>query len=223
MGIMATILANVRGATVRSLADGSDDQPDMNSRGEMIVAPGLPPLAQLASLGSSWWFMTATATAPVTAIPTTAGLIALWNGESTGKCYVIDSLFVLQVAATAAVQSVGLLVNISTQDVLTALANTIIPRPMRAGRVYNGKARIAVGVTLDATNGVAANWQPAGSTASSSNTTQVGTITEYNVNGGIIIPPNGQLALSVLAGAATASSIQIGGRFHEVSMPVPVS
>lgn len=216
----------VRGGVAQTLAEGvaPGSPPAQNVRGETLVAQGLPPNTMLTSLGRSYWASTTTAAAPVIAIPTTAALIGLWNGESgaQAKSYVIDSVFVVVVAATAAVQAVGILANVSTQGVQTALANTITPRGLLANRPYVGTARVAVGITLDATNGVAANWMPLGTSSAPSNTTQIGQTLDIDVKGEIIIPPGGQLALSVLSGAATASSVQVGVRWHELYLPAAV-
>ena len=187
----------------------------VNNGGELLVAAGLPAYTQLVSRGDSWWASTTTAAAPVVAIPTTAGLIGLWNGDSE-KSYVIDSVFVVVVAATAAVQATGIMANISTSPVLAAIANTIAPRPLFANRAYAGNARIAVGITLDAANGVAANWMQIGGAIPGINTTQVGSQVDIDIGGKIILPPTGQLALTAVSGAATASSLQIGFRWHEV-------
>ena len=214
------IFLAVRGSYQPNYPEGVDEQPQLNNRGEQIVSAGLPPLAQLASLGNSYWASTTTAAAPVIAIPTTAALIGLWNGEPAGgKSYIIDSLFVVQVAVTAAIQNVGILANIALQRVDTALANTIAPRNMYSTLPYRGRGRVAVGITLDAANGIAANWMPMGTTAAPAGSLQIGTVVDCDVKGGIIIPPGGQLALSAIAGAATASSIQIGFRWHEVILP----
>ena len=223
MALDTKILATVRGSYQPIFAEGSDEQPQLNTRGELLVSQGLPPLATLVNAGNSYMASTTTAAAPVVAIPTTAALIGLWNGEAAnGKSYIIDSIFVIQTAVTAAVQNVGILVNVALQPVLTALANTITPRNLRSTLGYRGMGRVAVGITLDATNGIAANWFPVGTTPSAQNTLQIGTTVDVNVNGMFVIPPGGQIALTALAGAATATSVQIGLRWHEVVLPPAV-
>lgn len=210
------MIATVRGSQQPNLGEGVKTSLFTNNRGEFLVAQGLPEYSMISNKGSSWWASTTTAAAPVVAIPTTAALIGLWNGEpDNGKSYIIDSIFVVQVAVTAAVQNVGPLANVSQAQIPTAIANTITPRPLKAGAAYGGAARVAVAITLGALDGVAANWMPVGMTPSPSNTLQIGTIVDYEVKGRIIIPPKNQLSLSALGGAATASSIQIGFRWHE--------
>lgn len=213
----------VRHNAIPAFGEGTDNPLQLNMRGEQIVANAMPLNAQLVSMGGSYQASTTTAAAPVIAVPTTAALLGLWNGENdNGKSYVIDSIFAYVVANTAAVQSMGLLANVSIQPVLTALANTIAPRALRANRPYVGAARVAVGITLDAASGVASNWFPMGQSVANSNTPQIGQIIEVPVNGLIILPPKGQLALTVLAGAATASSVQLGVRWHEMQLPAAI-
>ena len=221
---MQTIIkGRVRAGGQATYAEGTDEQIQLDTEGSQLVVHALPTLARRVALGNSYWASTTTAATPVVAIPTTAALIGLWNGESAnGKSYIIDSIFVVQTAVTAAVQNVGILVNVALQPVLTALANTITPRNMASGYGYRGKGRVAVGITLDAASGIAANWMPMGSTPSPSNTLQIGTVVDYDVKGGIILPPFGQIALSALAGAATATSVQIGLRWHEAVLPAIV-
>lgn len=215
-----TIQAEVRGSAQPNMGEGVIGNVMMNNRGELLTTQGLPPLTSIVNRGASWWARTSTAAAPVVAIPTTAALIGIWNGEpDSGKSYVIDSVFVIQVAVTAAVQNIGILANISLSKIPTAIANTIAPLPLKGGARYGGAAKIAVGITLNAEDGAVANWMPLGPTPSPSNTLQIGTIVDYDVKGKIIIPPGGQFSLSALAGAATATSIQIGFRWHEVMMP----
>jgi hypothetical protein len=199
---------------VRGASTSTFSTPYVSRRGELLQTPALPQDTTIVAQQNSWFAKTATAAAPVTAIPTTAALIGLWNGSSN-KYYVMDSAFFSVVADTAAVQNLSLLGNVSVQAVLTALANTITPKPLYAGASYAGSARVAVGITLDATNGVAADWVTLGGSVGS-NTVGIGCAVDVNLRGGIILPPNHQFALTVLAGASTATSVQVGFRWHEI-------
>lgn len=218
----ASIRGRVRGNGSRPMyGDGSPQPFDITPGGEQIVAAGLPQNAALVSLGNSWIAMDPTPRAPVVAVPTTAALIGLWNGEpeGTGKSYIIDAVVLLVAANTAAVQNHGILFNNAFQRVDTAIANTLTPRGMRGLRVYNGNGRVAVGLTLDATNGIAANWFPCASSFANSNTPQIGQTLFHPLNGSIIVPPKGQISLTCIAGATTASSVNLGLVWHEAYVP----
>jgi hypothetical protein len=128
------------------------------------------------------------------------------------------------VASTTAQQSLSILANVSQAQVLTAIANTLTPRSLRAGLPYRGAARAAVGITLNSADGVASNWFPVGNTppAIAGATNNIGTTIDVDLKGLIIIPPKGQLSLTVITAAATASSVQLGIRWHEVILPAVV-
>jgi hypothetical protein len=162
----------------------------------------------------------------VTAIPSTACLLGLWNGEpDNGKSYIIESVFAMRIVTSAAFQEMTILTNVSLQPIPTAIANTLTPRCLSGNRIgYGGNARVAVGITLAAAaGGVASNWFPVGNTYQiASGATNLGGTREVNVQGRYIIPPKGQFSLSVIAPVATASSIVCGVRWHEAILPVYV-
>src|SRR5438094_10006293 len=95
---MFKIAHRVRGLFAGSYPENrEDEQLHCNSRGDVLVAQGIPPLAEVVRLGDSWQVKTTTGTAALTALPTTTPGLCLWNGEPTGimgKCYVIDSVAV---------------------------------------------------------------------------------------------------------------------------------
>jgi hypothetical protein len=127
----------------------------------------------------------------------------------------------LQVVTSAAQQSATILVNVSQAQIFTAIANTIAPHPLRANMPYRGAARVAVGITLNAADGIAANWFPMGSNAPliSGGAANIGGCTDIDCKGMFLIPPKGQFSVSVLSAVATASSIQVGIRWHEAIIP----
>ena len=212
-----TILLPVRG-TVPNYGEGVEQQPMMTSAGEQLVAQGLPALASIVAAGDSWIART-TALAPVIAIPSTAALFALYNGEAQ-KSLIIDSAFLVVVVVTAAVQGHGLLANISTAKSTSAPSGTALtPLPMLAGRTFSGAEQALHTATLTAAaGGAATNWFPIGSGTVPSNTLQIGSCIEVPL-GNIIIPPGGIFALTALAGAATAASVHVGCRWHKRILP----
>lgn len=216
----ASIMAEVRAGQPVNFTDG-ESLAQINNRGDLLVAQSVPIGVELARLGNSYMAQTA-AVAPVVAVPTTATLISLYNGETglQAKSYIIDSLFVMQVVVTAAIQNVGILVNQAFSPP-TVPTGTITPRCLRGLKNYGGAARVGAAVAIDATNGVVGNWFPWGSTGPGQNTLQVGTILDVPADGKLIVPPGGLLALTAIAGTATASSVILGLRWHEVLVPLP--
>lgn len=165
-----------------------------------------------------WQVRTATAVAPVVAIPTTTALLSLWNGEATGgKTYFVDSVYVLTVASTAAAQ-VPTVLGMVNKALQAAIANTLTVAGLRAGAgVYatgGGLARGAVNTTVtdDGWHAFGANPPIPGAT------NNIGSCAEARLDGLVVLPPGGQFNISAIAPVATATSIQIGVRWYEVQL-----
>ena len=101
--MLIKIAGRVRGLFAGNYPENrEDEQFHLNSRGDQIVAQGLPERTEIVRLGDSWQVMTSSAQAPLTAVPTTTGALNLWNGEqANGKCYVIDRVQVSEIVVDA--------------------------------------------------------------------------------------------------------------------------
>lgn len=220
----------VNGCCQQVLPEESFEQVRINNRGELLVAYGLPWLSEIVRLGNSYQCSTTTAATPVVAVPTTASLILIWNGENdNGKSYIIDSVFCLTVAGTAnSQQNVTILANVGTiptpgTTVQPFTANLITPRSLMANSVYRGKAVVSTGKTLNSTDGAAANWFPVGTSSPPAGVAPVGGSwgqnNDIDCKGMFIVPPKCVFAVTAIATAATASSVQIGFRWHELIVP----
>src|SRR5271154_6694389 len=87
-----------------------DEQLHLNSRGDVIIAQGLPELAELVRLGNSFQAYFGTGVTALNALPTTTAHLSIYNGEpANGSCYLIDTIGVYE-----AVQE-------TTEDAHTAL------------------------------------------------------------------------------------------------------
>jgi hypothetical protein len=215
MSSVYNLLAKVL-ALPSKLALNDDEQLRVNLLGDLRIAVALPSLAEIVRFGNSYQARTTTAAAPVAAIPTTAALISLWNGEADdGKSLVIDSVFAVTVASTTAQQTPTILGMLNSLAIPTAIAATITPISLLGNKTYGGRARVAVGTTV-----VDAGWFPFGTNAPqlAGATNNIGSCTDIRLDGLIIVPPKGQFNLSVLSAAATASSIQVGLRWHEIQL-----
>ena len=87
------IAGRVRGTFAgQGYGDGDEQQLHINQRGDLLVAQGLPELAEICRHGDSWQASTATQEL-LTAKPNTVAGLSIFNGEpATGKCYVIDTI-----------------------------------------------------------------------------------------------------------------------------------
>jgi len=209
------LISRVRGGDAGNYAENRDtEQLHMNMIGDRIVAQGLPGKAEIVRLGNSWQVMGAASTG-LTAVPTTAGLLTLWNGEpGNGNFYAIDSI---------AAQKV--IIDVTTNDVATVWAQIIRP-PMAAptdaalairslnGRYsYGGRARtVATGTTIaNRWDSIGMIPNPTAAIAGSAWATL-----DQDVFGRYIIPPGGALSVTASEVTATASAFRFTIRWHEV-------
>lgn len=211
-------LFRVRNTAVRNLpADGMSEQPDINNRGESVVAQGLPERTEIVRLGGSFVKLS-DAVACVTAIPTTAAPHYLWNGEpANGKSYVVDSLNWQCSTSAGAASMFSMLACLSILPVTAqpATADTAATVSTLNGRKYGGRAQTSHTVTI-----VDDKWWPLGLPFhSGALTATVGAQLEVPVNGLIIIPPGCGLSVAVLAVNTTALG-RLAYRWHEVQLPV---
>ena len=218
--MLLKIAGRVRGLFAGNYPENrEDEQFHLNSRGDQIVAQGLPERTELVRLGDSWQVSNATATSSATGLPTTTAGLQLWNGEpSSGKSYVIDS-----VAATEAVvdstqsDCTALMVCNNKTPVATPTDAGLVIRSM-SGRTYGGKARtILTGTTM-----VNDGWFPAGNSVAPAPAVAGSgwKQTDVDLRGMYIVPPGGQFNIQSVKVAAAASQMIFTIRWHEVQLIV---
>jgi hypothetical protein len=218
--MLIKIAGRVRGFFAGNYPENrEDEQFHLNTRGDQIVAQGLPELTEIVRLGDSWQVMTATAIAPLTAIPTTTGGLQLWNGESGGgKSYVVDSVGMVDVVvdATQANQS-ALFACLVRPPVAAPTDAALVIRSLSGRNAYAGRARTTVNAAV--TND---SWFPVGTSApvAAAAAGSAWKTSDYGLRGLYIIPPGGMLALHAAKVAATASQVQFFIRWHEVQLIV---
>jgi hypothetical protein len=210
------LAGRVRGTDAGNYAENRcDEQFHLSSLGQQIVAQGLPEQAEIVRLGNSWQVLGAASTG-LTAVPTTAGLLTIWNGEQGGGNYlVIDSVTATKV-----------IVDVTTNDLATVWAQIIRP-PMAAptdaalairslnGRYsYGGRVRtVASSTTL--TN----RWEPIGqlSNGTAAIAGSAWVQSDIPLLGRFIVPPGGAFTLTASEVTATASTFRFCIRWHEVT------
>lgn len=212
------ICGRVRGPDAGNYAEGREyEEFHMNGNGEQLVAQGLPTQAEIVRLGDSYQVLGAASTG-LTAVPTTAGLLTLWNGEpGNGKVYAIDSVTATKV-----------IIDVTTNDLATVWAQ-IIRAPMAtptdaaltirslSGRYsYGGRARtVATSTTL------ANRWQPIGQipNATAAIAGSAWTQADIPLLGRFVITPGSAFTLTASEVTATASTFRFCIRWHEVLVP----
>lgn len=188
-----------------------------NENGSAYVNQELPPSAVLAARGQMWRAKQATATAAVTAMPTTTAAVSLQNMElDDGLWYVIYAITCFNAANAAAIDDYGLVHCITdvpgtallTQDI----AKTSIKGYRAAQGAYNGKAVIdlAAAITDDL-------WEPVGTGSGSTGVASAaGSTVVVWLPVPIILPPKGQHHLQATA-TSTSNTTAKGWIWAEVT------
>jgi hypothetical protein len=198
------LYGNVRGSAATNFPEG-DGRLAVNNRGEMPVAQGLPPSAELVRLGGSFYGKQGTSVVALTTtlVPTTVAAATLFNGEPTGgKSYIVTAAGMITDVSAGAASSFTCYATTSILPLTTAPATTDVGpiRGLLAGKVYGGKANIAKTVTVT-DNG----WIPVGPTIETALTATIGRSPGGALAEPIIIPPGFLLALAVNAVNTTVS------------------
>jgi hypothetical protein len=214
----------IRGAFATNYPEGIEGQPlALNSRSDLSVAQGLPALTELVRMGQSFQVMTATPIAALTAVPTTAIGLGLWNGEpGGGKSYAIDSFGCIEAVADATQQNqIGLwaINNVAPVTAPTAAALTI---RSTMGRIYDGKARPLITGQTVANDGWFPHGQGVASASAGAVAGGVWRVSEVPVRGLYLVQPSGLFAIHATKVAATASQLHFFLRWHEVQLAVRV-
>lgn len=216
------IAGRVRGLFAGNYPENKEDEQfHLNSRGDQIVAQGLPPLTELVRLGNSWQVTTLTASAVTaqSAKPTTTGGLLLWNGEpAAGLSYVIDSVACTEIVVDGTQSDCTALFVMLNKPPVTAPTDAGLLIRSLSGRTYGGRAR-----TLHAGSVTDDGWFPAGNSvavaaaAAGSGWKQ----TDVNLNGMYIVPPGGafNVAACKISGAGSNQCLYTI-RWHEVQLIV---
>ena len=214
MGMTLQLKALVR-RTVASVFGDGVSEPQINTRGDFLVAQGLPPKAELARLGASWYCSIATGSAftPVAAMPTTRSELTLRNGNTDNTCFVIDAVGFMSLTSLAAASGITILGQINAAAALTDDTAQLISSP--TGKVYSGSATRAVATTT----AVANKWMALAASGGISTTTTIGTGLVAEVQGGWILKPG--FTFHTNAVFSTAAGTAIGWiAWHEVTLPL---
>ena len=179
----------------------------------MSLASSALKYADLVNSGCVWTAKSAT-TACVVAPPTTASILAIQNGEADGgKSYVFMALGAINIVNVASLSDFGLLYSIQLIKPATALTSDVTPTAMkpRVG-TYGGNALVDNAATV-----VDNGWYPIGNSNINNLATVPGATIWIPLDGLIVIPPGGVLALSAI-GSTTAVTVQISATWCEINL-----
>jgi hypothetical protein len=218
--MLLKIAGRVRGLFAGNYPENrEDEQFHLNSRGDQLVAMALPGLTEIVRMGDSWQVSVATAIAALTAIPTTACGLAVWNGEpSGGKTYVIDSVAATEIVVDATQSDCTALFVMNNKTPVAAITDAGLVIRSLSGRTYGGKARTLLTGTTIVNDG----WFPAGNSVAPAPAVAGSgwKQTDVPLNGLYLVPPGGQFNLHAAKVAGAASQMVFTIRWHEVQLIV---
>jgi hypothetical protein len=193
-------------ASRQGFADGTSKNIQLNGQGATLSALALPVNGEVARLGNTFVGGTATAVAPVAAMPTTAAHLSLYNPSTSGKNYYVHRVTSYCVASAAAVLQASLALHMTTVGV-ALLAGTAAT----AGKSISGAGTTSSTIVSAVTTVVNGVWHVVGSSNNfGAQTATIGMALDSGDLGGLyIVTPGMHLDVAILcqsAGSATFSS-----------------
>lgn len=192
----------------------------MDFAGGQAMSQLLPPKALRAAAGRRYNAVVgngATFIAPVTAVPTTTATFLLFNGEAAGgKSYFIDTAYAFLASGTNGVGGALLgAVTLSAQQAAgvlpAAYASTVVSS-------LSGKSGGTKGVLANAWTivGGTPSWGVLAKSEAAAGATIGANVLLANLDGGIVVPPQYGLALTVLSGTGTTALYGVGVSWDEI-------
>ena len=196
-------------------ASNAATKANLNEIGDLLVAQGLPPYTEMTRRGKGYQVITTTAAASLVVRPSTVALITLWNGEGTGgKSYIIDRIFTHMLVSDnaqgrfmlwACVHPQGM--TKPTADITRAVTNLT----GLSGKYYSGMAVVDIDATVG-DNG----WYPVSSSVDYEPTGVLpGAGIVANIEGRLIVPPQGGISVQVVASDPDESTSVVGISWYE--------
>lgn len=196
------IATRIRGASEaeQDLRQGQYGEAAQNARGDLLLAQALSPCAEVARQGQTYRACQTAAVNSVTALPTTAAQVTLWNGEpDTGLSYVVHSVAtVVQASSFGGAASLGL-VGCLNRGKKADPAGTLLTIRGTAGQAYRGRGKVSLARSI--TND---GWFPLGSSGSGgafslAGFDMTGVTAQWFAHGVIVLLPSHMFSISVVS------------------------
>lgn len=192
--------------------DGGQAALQSNQLNELLTAQGLPAYTEMTRKGAGYTVKTATAFAPVAAVPTTTARLEIFNNTS-GTVLVVKDLFAFQLLSTAATQTYALWAMVTTAK--AAPTNTALDLMSLSGKAKTTTTAAGAILTAVDTTVVDNGWRPYGSVQSWGTAAATpGNAWSAPVDGGLLVPYLSSLCIHVAGSIATASSFHCGASFY---------
>lgn len=210
--ISGRVIGFTRGTARRRQASAASDAFVVNERSDTSVTQALSERVDVTRLYNYFQVRQTASTNSVTALPTTAAQLSVWNGEpDDGAIYVIDVCGASFVSGNiSSAVSLAYCMNVGKKAKPSATPLTIRGT---LGQVYQGR-----GVAVPAQTITDDGWFPLGNSTSEGIGTLVGHTITVNVLGAVIVPPGHMFSIALLTNAGRAAIRWI--RWQEVILPV---
>jgi len=186
-----------------------------SAAGDAMVAQGAASYEEITRAGLAFHCISATSTAAVVAIPTTASLFSIWNSaDDGGKSIVIDAVFGFASDVGAAHEQSALIYVLGQTRVATNAGAIVVRRNNGYGATNDSVAICDDVTTLDAVTGVTIGWMPIGNSVNTAVVSLGGQALYAPVDGRLIVPPGRLFALHVIS-ASVGGLWQVGAMWHE--------
>ena len=168
--------------------------PSANEDGDLLVAYGLPPYAEMARQGTGWSTMSTSAVAGLVVRPTTTAAFEIFNGYPFGGLsLVIDRLFHFNLVSTNVIEGFSGWYQVTTNKAAPTDGSFVVRG--NTGQAYGGKVIAAASTTV-----VDSGWFPYGTAISkgAGGVVPFGAQT-WEAQGRLIVPPQCSLCLHVVS------------------------
>lgn len=214
MSIDAVLQANVRGTAPESYGAGVY-KANINRRGDLLTAQGLPERAELVRLGRSFsaQIPAASAWTLLITIPTTLANLSLQNGEAAGgKSYIIDRFWIKAVTSMASACALTPLSQLVVAGTAQVANDATVLRTNLSGSGLTSAAKLVMAST--ATGCATDKWNHHQS-AIIAPTTNIAAAIEVLCYGRYIVPPQGSFNINAQESVSGGTAI-CGVEWHEV-------
>ena len=203
---------------LRAIYGGGGNEAERNLQtdrpGNLLVAGGMPPYAELTRRGTGWSAMNTTALAALVVRPSTLANFTLFNNEPEGGLsYIIDQAFAFNLVTTAAQARSGLWICVHPRG-LVSPTNDITARGSYSGKAnYGGRAIADTNMTVT-DNG----WIPVGQTTDVEPTGVLpGSVLTWQAEGRVIVPPQCGFSTQVVS-SVVGNTFTSGVSWHEIQL-----
>ena len=194
---------------------GNEIDLEASEAGALLTASAAARYEDITRSGQAFHCISATSTAAVVAIPSTAGLFSIWNSaDDGGKSIIIDAVFGFASDVGAAMEQATIIYVLGQTRVATNGGAVVVRRSNGYGATSDSVALCKDVPTLDAVTGAVVGWMPIGNSVITAVISLGGQAIWVPVDGRLIVPPGRAFGLHVIS-SSVGGLWQVGAMWHE--------